>query len=172
MASRRCAGSGSTAKCLSSCSPRGGDVDKLKGLQSGADDYVTKPFNPDELEARIAAVLRRTAGTAPVGSGSVLRYPGVEIDLERRRVVVDGDEVRLSRTEWELLSQLAGNAGRVMLHGELLSRIWGPEYRNEAHYLRTWVSRLRAKLEPHEASPTLITTFPGMGYRFEAPSSE
>ena len=151
---------------------RGSDADKLKGLQSGADDYVTKPFNPDELEARIAAVLRRTAGTAVVGSGAVLRYPGVEIDLERRRVVVDGEEVRLSRTEWELLAQLAGNAGRVMMHGELLSRIWGPEYRNEAHYLRTWVSRLRAKLEPHESSPPLISTFPGMGYRFESPPAE
>lgn len=151
---------------------RGSDADKLRGLQSGADDYVTKPFNPDELEARIAAILRRSAGAATAGAGSVLRYPGVEIDLERRRVVVDGEEVRLSRTEWELLSQLAGNAGRVMLHGELLSRIWGPEYRNEAHYLRTWVSRLRAKLEPSESSMPLISTFPGMGYRFEAPPAE
>jgi two-component system KDP operon response regulator KdpE len=80
---------------------RGSDADKLKGLQSGADDYVTKPFNPDELEARIGAVLRRTGGAAPVGAGRVLKYPGVEIDLERRRVSVDGEEVRLSRTEWE-----------------------------------------------------------------------
>jgi two-component system KDP operon response regulator KdpE len=151
---------------------RGSDADKLKGLQSGADDYVTKPFNPDELEARIGAVLRRTAGSAPAGTGRVLKYPGVEIDLERRRVNVEGEEVRLSRTEWELLSQLAGNAGRVMMHAELLSRIWGPEYRDEAHYLRTWVSRLRAKLEPSESSPTLITTFPGMGYRFESPPEE
>jgi len=151
---------------------RGSDADKLQGLQSGADDYVTKPFNPDELEARISAVLRRTAGAGPVGAGRVLRYPGVEIDLERRRVTVDGEEIRLSRTEWELLAQLAGNAGRVMMHAELLSRIWGPEYRDEAHYLRTWVSRLRAKLEPHETSSTLISTFPGMGYRFESPPGE
>ena len=151
---------------------RGSDADKLQGLQSGADDYVTKPFNPDELEARIAAVLRRTAGAAPVTGGRVMRYPGVDIDLERRRVTVEGEEVRLSRTEWELLAQLAGNAGRVMMHAELLSRIWGPEYRDEAHYLRTWVSRLRAKLEPHTSSPALITTFPGMGYRFESPPGE
>lgn len=151
---------------------RGSDADKLKGLQSGADDYVTKPFNPDELEARIAAVLRRTAGTPMVGTEPVLHYPGVEIDLERRVVMVNGEEVRLSRTEWELLAQLAGNAGRVMMHGELLARIWGPEYRNETHYLRTWVSRLRAKLEPDESSKPLITTYPGMGYRFEAPMSE
>jgi two-component system KDP operon response regulator KdpE len=151
---------------------RAGDADKLRGLQSGADDYVTKPFNPDELSARIAAVLRRTAGSAPAGGRTILRYPGVEIDLERRRATVDGEEVRLSRTEWELLSQLAGNAGRVMLHGELLSRIWGPEFRDEVHYLRTWVSRLRAKLEPDDDSPKLITTFPGLGYRLEAPPSE
>lgn len=151
---------------------RGGDADKLKGLQTGADDYVTKPFNPDELEARIAAVLRRSAGAPMVGTEPVLHFPGVEIDLERRVVTVNGEEVRLSRTEWELLAQLAGNAGRVMMHGELLARIWGPEYRNETHYLRTWVSRLRAKLEPDQSSKPLITTYPGMGYRFESPLTE
>lgn len=150
---------------------RGSDADKLKGLQSGADDYVTKPFNPDELEARIAAVLRRTAGAPTIGTEPVLRYTDVEIDLERRVVKVKGAEVRFSRTEWELLSQLAGNAGRVMMHGELLARIWGPEYRNETHYLRTWVSRIRAKLEPDPTSKELITTYPGMGYRFEAPDA-
>jgi two-component system KDP operon response regulator KdpE len=148
---------------------RSGDADRLKGFHGGADDYVTKPFNPDELAARIAAVLRRAAGAAPVGGRTALRYPGVEIDLERRRVLVGEDEVRLSRTEWELLAQLAGNAGRVMLHGELLTRIWGPEFRDEAHYLRTWVSRLRAKLETNPNTPELITTFPGLGYRLNAP---
>ena len=151
---------------------RSGDADRLKGFSGGADDYVTKPFNPDELAARIAAVLRRTAGSAPAGGRTVLRYPGVEIDLERRRVTVSGEEARLSRTEWELLSQLAGNAGRVMMHGELLTRIWGPEFRDEAHYLRTWISRLRSKLESDPATPPLITTFPGLGYRLEAPESE
>jgi DNA-binding response OmpR family regulator len=149
---------------------RAGDADKVRGLQGGADDYLTKPFNPDELSARVAAILRRTAGAAPAGGRTILRYPGVEIDLERRRVVVGGEEVRFSRTEWELLSQLGANAGRVMLHGALLSRIWGPEFRDESHYLRTWVSRLRAKLEPEPDATPLITTFPGIGYRLEAPA--
>ncbi|HEY7031538.1 MAG TPA: response regulator transcription factor [Thermomicrobiales bacterium] len=151
---------------------RAGDHDKLRGLEGGADDYVTKPFNPDELAARVAAVLRRTAGAAQTAGRPVLRYPGVEIDLERRRVLVDGEEVRLSRTEWELLTQLAANAGRVMLHAELLTRIWGPEFRDESHYLRTWVSRLRAKLQADPATPELIATFPGLGYRMEAPTTE
>src|SRR5581483_5265481 len=119
--------------------------------------------------ARVAAVLRRSGRGAAAGT-SLLRYPGVEIDLDRRQVLVGGAEVRLSRTEWELLSQLAANAGRVMLHGELLSRIWGPEFRNEVQYLRTWVSRLRAKLESDPSTPELITTFPGIGYRLEMPS--
>jgi two-component system KDP operon response regulator KdpE len=152
---------------------RGSDTDKLRGFEAGVDDYITKPFNPDELSARVAAVLRRTEGAAPAPSQAVLRSPRLEIDLDRRTVTVDGEEVRLSRTEWEVLSLLAANAGKVMLHGEMLSRIWGPEFRDEVHYLRTWVSRIRAKLEPDgESEHPLIQTFPGIGYRLEAPPEE
>lgn len=148
---------------------RSGAQDKIRGLDLGADDYVTKPFNPDELSARVAAVLRRSGGTTmPVSQ--VLVYENLSIDLTNRQVLLRGNEVRLSRTEWELLYQLASNVGRVMLHGELLSRIWGPEFRDETYYLRTWVSRLRAKLEDDRDNPQLITTFPGMGYRLEPPN--
>jgi len=150
---------------------RSGDADKLRGFERGADDYVTKPFNPDELAARVQAMLRRTSGAAPVGR-SVLHYPHATIDLDRRTVVVDGDEVRLSRTEWELLSQLAANAGKVMLHGELLSRIWGPEFRDEVHYLRTWISRIRAKIDRDTGDEPIIQTFPGIGYRLIAPGED
>ncbi len=145
--------------------------EKIRGLDLGADDYVTKPFNPDELSARIAAVLRRVSGSQPVTS-QVLDYGYLSIDLGRRQIMARGSEVELSRTEWELLYQLASNAGRVMLHTELLSRIWGPEFRDETYYLRTWVSRLRAKLEEDRENPTLIKTFPGMGYRLEPPHGE
>jgi len=142
------------------------DVDKLRGLTSGADDYLTKPFNPDELAARIAAVLRRTSGQR-LGLPDQLRYGDVVIDLEQRRVTRGNAEVHFSRTEWELLTELATNPGKVLLHRELLTRIWGSEFRDESQYLRTWVSRLRNKL----GDQVPITTFPGLGYRLEPPNA-
>jgi two-component system KDP operon response regulator KdpE len=148
---------------------RATDADMIKGFHGGADDYITKPFNPDELSVRVKAVLHRSAEGIPAGGRTTLRYPGVEIDLDRRRVIVGGSEARLSRTEWALLDQLAANVGRVMFHSELLSRIWGPEFRDEPSYLRTWISRLRAKLKLSATDQTLITTFPGVGYRLEQP---
>ena len=148
---------------------RGSDTDKVRGLQAGADDYITKPFNPEELTARIAAVLRRSQ--AQVSGPRRLNYSAEEvtIDLDRRIVTVRGQEVRLSKTEWQMLEALAGHAGRVLLHRELLARVWGPEYVDDVHYLRIWVSRLRAKLERDPAAPALIHTMPGLGYRLEAP---
>jgi two-component system KDP operon response regulator KdpE len=149
---------------------RTGGADKVRSLDLGADDYVTKPFDPDELSARVAAILRR-AGGAPAPASETLDYGNVCIDLGNRKVLVDGAEVALSKTEWEVLQQLASNPGRVMLHGELLTRIWGPEFRDETYYLRTWVSRIRKKLGERADGTPLITTFPGVGYRLEPPSS-
>lgn len=140
------------------------DSDKILGLQMGADDYVVKPFNPEELAARVHAVLRRGAGHT---AGRVLRIDGLEIDLDRRLVVRDGEAVNLTRTEWSLLQHLAMNAGKVMLASELLSKVWGPEYRDDAQYLRVWILRLRRKIERDPAHPRLIQTFPGIGYRLE-----
>jgi two-component system KDP operon response regulator KdpE len=149
---------------------RTGGADKVRSLDLGADDYVTKPFDPDELSARVAAILRRTGGMATPETAPVLQYGDqLTIDLADRRVIVAEKEVQLSRTEWEVLYLLASNAGRVMLHGELLSRIWGPEFRDETYYLRTWVSRLRKKLGNLPDGKPLISTFPGIGYRLEPP---
>jgi two-component system KDP operon response regulator KdpE len=143
------------------------DEDKVRGLELGADDYLVKPFNPEELSARVRAVLRR--GFRPsTGTENVVRVASVEIDLNRRLVKKDGDVVSLTRTEWMLLQHLAANAGKVMLNTELLSKVWGPEYRDDLQYLRVWVSRLRSKLEPDPSNPTIIKTLQGIGYLLDA----
>jgi two-component system KDP operon response regulator KdpE len=145
-------------------------ADKVRSLDLGADDYVTKPFDPDELSARVAAILRRAGATSTPATDQVLRYgEWLMIDLTNRRVLANGAEMQLSRTEWDVLHVFASNVGRVMLHSELLSRVWGPEFRDETYYLRTWVSRLRRKLGDSPDGQALITTFPGIGYRLEAP---
>jgi two-component system KDP operon response regulator KdpE len=148
---------------------RGTDLDKIRGLQSGADDYITKPFNPEELTARIAAVLRRSEARVAGPRRLVYSDENVTIDLEQRTVTVRGEEVRLSKTEWQVLEVLASHVGRVLMHRELLTRVWGPEYVDDVHYLRIWVSRLRAKLEKDPSAPVLIHTMPGLGYRLEPP---
>jgi two-component system KDP operon response regulator KdpE len=130
---------------------KGSASDKAKGLDLGADDYVAKPFHLDELAARVRAVLRRSSGVA-TGNGSV-RFDDVEIDLERRTVTRSGELVELSRTEWLLLQHLAANAGKVVLHTELLTKVWGPEYRDDLQYLRVWVSRVDPMAAATETHP-------------------
>jgi len=143
---------------------KGGEADKVRGLELGADDYIAKPFSPDELSARVRAVLRRAvSGSA---TENVVTAGPVEVDLNRRLVKKDGELVSLTRTEWMLLQHLASYPGKVMLNSELLSKVWGPEYRDDLQYLRVWVSRLRKKLEPDPARPRLIKTFQGIGYMF------
>ena len=146
------------------------DADKVRGLELGADDYLVKPFNPEELSARVRAVLRRSVGLSnaeiPVRAGDV------EIDLNRRLVKRNGEIVTLTRTEWMLLQHLAANAGKVMLNTELLSKVWGPEYRDDLQYLRVWVSRLRSKLEADPSSPAIIKTLQGIGYLLDADEDE
>ncbi len=143
---------------------REGEIDKVLGLELGADDYLTKPFNPEELSARLRAVLRRTQGPVAVDEHNRFVAGDVEVDLDRRRVTVAGDEVSLSPTEWQLLANLISNAGRVILHEDLLGMTWGPEYRNDLQYLRVWISRLRRKLGGRPGRPSLIRTVPGVGY--------
>jgi two-component system KDP operon response regulator KdpE len=141
---------------------KGSASDKAKGLDLGADDYIAKPFHLDELAARVRAVLRRASGASAV-TGAV-RFDDIEIDLERRVVTRGGELVELSRTEWLLLQHLAANAGKVVLHTELLTKVWGPEYRDDLQYLRVWVSRVRRKLGAKPGEAGRIRTFQGIGY--------
>jgi two-component system, OmpR family, KDP operon response regulator KdpE len=147
---------------------KGTDSDKILGLELGADDYLAKPFNPEELTARVRAVLRRTQAREAPATGNRLICGNIVIDLARRTVYVNNKPVVLSRTEWQLLQQLCANAGRVMLHEDLLARTWGPEYRDDVQYLRVWISRLRQKLEENPAQPKYIRTVQGIGYILEA----
>jgi len=142
------------------------EIDKVRGLEMGADDYIVKPFGADEMAARIRAVLRRAAG---VDAEQVVHAGRISVDLGRRLVRNDaGETISLTRTEWQLLQHLAANAGKVLLSGELLAKVWGPEYRDDLQYLRVWVSRLRQKIEEDPANPTIIKTLPGIGYLFQA----
>lgn len=147
-------------------SGRQSDQDKVRALDLGADDYLTKPFSRDELLARIRALLRRSqTGTV---AAPVLRDDRIQIDFGRRLVTLDGKDVRLTPTEYGLLEQLARNSGKLMTHGVLLQRVWGPEYRNELDYLRVFIRRLRRKIEPDPAEPRYILTEARVGYRFRS----
>jgi DNA-binding response OmpR family regulator len=147
------------------------NLDKVRGLELGADDYISKPFDPEELSARIRAVLRRAQVDQPKPE-SLIRAGNVEVDLERRLVKKNGALVKLTRTEWMLLQHLAVNAGKVMVNNQLLSKVWGPEYREEFQYLRVWVFRLRNKLEDDPPNPRIIKTLTGIGYMFSADEAE
>ncbi|OGO30831.1 MAG: DNA-binding response regulator [Chloroflexi bacterium RBG_16_56_11] len=143
---------------------RGADSDRIRGLQLGADDYLPKPFNPDELVARMEAIRRRLGPGQRREPAEVYRLENVTIDFKNRNVLVAGEVKYLTRIEWLLLSQLISNAGRLMLYDELLTKVWGPEYRDDVQILRTWISRLRNKLESHPESPAIIRTIPKTGY--------
>jgi two-component system KDP operon response regulator KdpE len=145
------------------------NVDKIKGLKLGADDYLAKPFNPDELVARIEAVRRRLVPTENRKVVDQIVLGHVTVNLKNHLVVVDGKEVKLTRIEWLLLNELIRNAGKLMLYGELLTRVWGPEYRDDVQILRTWVSRLRRKIERDADHPALIHTVPKTGYMIDQP---
>lgn len=144
-------------------SARGSQSDKVRALDAGADDYLAKPFGLPELVARVKAQLRR-GSYAPSQTQSAI-VGDLEIDLIRRRVTRSGDEVRLTPTEFALLRELVLNAGRVLTHRELLQKVWGPEYAGESQYTRTFIQRLRLKLEDDPSSPGVILTEPGLGYR-------
>ena len=144
-------------------SARGSQSDKVRALDAGADDYLAKPFGLPELLARVKAQLRR-ASYPPTQTQSAI-VGDVEIDLIRRKVTREGVEVRLTPTEFAVLRELVLNAGRVLTHRELLQKVWGPEYAGESQYTRTFVQRLRVKLESDPSSPELILTEPGLGYR-------
>jgi len=149
-------------------SARETNVDKIKGLDMGADDYLAKPFNPDELVARIEAVRRRLAPAEDRKVMDLIKLENITINLKSHLVSVKGKEIQLTRIEWLLLSELSRNAGKLMLYGDLLSRVWGPEYRDDVQILRTWISRLRHKIEG-TTGQELIHTVPKTGYMIEQP---
>lgn len=145
---------------------KGEEDDRVHGLELGADDYITKPFSPRELTSRIKAVLRRTE----ISGGSTQEVIEVDdrlkIDLGRREVWVEGKTIKLRPTEYRLLYHLVQNAGWVLTYDQILSRVWGYEYRDEPHYVRLYINYLRQKLEKDPANPQYILTERGVGYRF------
>jgi two-component system KDP operon response regulator KdpE len=146
-------------------SARGDELDKVKCLDLGADDYVSKPFGISELMARVRAVFRRAKKTTtqihPSFTSGELR-----IDFVQRKVAIAGDEIKLTPTEFALLQELVLNAGKVLTHAHLLNRVWGPEYMTERDYLHTFVRRLRAKIEREPTKPEYIIAVPRVGYQF------
>ena len=143
------------------------EIDKVVGLELGADDYVTKPYSSRELLARVRAVLRRNADQADL-MDSVIEAGGVRIDVDSHVASVRGEEVSLPLKEFELLEMLVRNAGRVMTRGQLIDRIWGQDYVGDTKTLDVHIKRLRAKVETEPSTPRLLVTVRGLGYKFEA----
>ena len=145
---------------------RGDELDKVKGLEMGADDYLTKPFSHLELFARIKAVLRRAEMPPPLSALPSLTSGNLAINFENREVIKSGQPVKMTPTEYNLLFLLARNAGRVVPFETILDKVWGPEYRDQLDYLKTYISRLRKKLEDDPEKPKFLLTERGLGYRF------
>ncbi|GAA5177848.1 response regulator transcription factor [Rugosimonospora acidiphila] len=146
---------------------RDSEIDKVVGLEIGADDYVTKPYSPRELVARVRAVLRRQVGEAVEVTAPTLAAGPVRMDVERHVVTVSGDAVPLPLKEFELLEMLLRNAGRVLTRGQLIDRVWGADYVGDTKTLDVHVKRLRSKIEPEPSTPRHIVTVRGLGYKFE-----
>ncbi|MFM8322588.1 MAG: response regulator transcription factor [Chloroflexota bacterium] len=145
---------------------KGEEDDRVRGLELGADDYVTKPFSPRELVSRVRAVLRRTETPGAAVHGLLEVDDRLKIDFDHREVWVEGKLVKLRPTEYRLLYHLVQNAGWVITHDQILTKVWGYEYRDEPHYVRLYINYLRKKLEQDPANPKYILTERGIGYRF------
>jgi len=145
---------------------KGEEDDRVKGLELGADDYVTKPFSPRELVSRVRAVLRRSEAISGSLRGLIHVDDHLKIDFDRREVWLDGSLIKLRPTEFRLLYHLVQNAGWVLTHDTILAKVWGYEYQDEPHYVRLYINYLRQKLEKDPANPVYILTERGVGYRF------
>ncbi len=141
-------------------------ADRLRGLELGADDYITKPFSPREMVSRVKAVLRRTEGATGSMHGLLEVDKRLKIDFDRREIWLEGKLVKLRPTEYRLLYHLVQNAGWVLTHDQILIKVWGYEYRDEPHYVRLYINYLRQKLEKDPANPKYVLTERGVGYRF------
>jgi two-component system KDP operon response regulator KdpE len=150
-------------------SARGADTDRIKGLALGADDYLAKPFNPDELVARLEALRRRLSPAEQHKGSDEFLLGSLRINFDKHLAFVQDEELHLTRIEWLLLSELSHNAGHLMSYGELLTHLWGPEYRDDVQILRTWISRLRYKIEEDPNNPKIIRTISKTGYIIDKP---
>lgn len=146
-------------------SVRDNDQDKVTALDAGADDYLTKPFSTDELTARIRVAVRHAASGE---EAQIFKVDNLVVDLTRRLVTVNGENIKLTPTEYALLRLMIQHAGKVLTHRQILREVWGREYENETHYLRVYFAQLRQKIEADPTRPSIILTEPGIGYRLKA----